>query len=160
MKTNLNDVLHRVFCEVAERMAFLFCESPEADASCEPPPEIIGALMTFAGPLRGELRIATVPEVCREVASNVLGVEPDDEAAERASADALKELLNVTCGRILTELAGEEPVFDLSVPEVSEMSEDEWTRLGESASSILLMVDEYPIRLTLSVDEMEGAQRD
>jgi hypothetical protein len=47
--------------------------------------------------------------------------------------DSLKELLNVTCGNILTKLFGTSPVFNLSIPVVADAGATAWREvLGTS----------------------------
>ena len=86
-------------------------------------------------------------EMCPELAANVLGLDEDDEKVEEKARDALKELLNVSCGNILTELAGTEPVFDLSVPIVSDIGLDVWEDLKNNEDFVSLIVDDYPALL-------------
>ena len=75
--------------------------------------------MTYSGGMTGSISLIVPDDVCPEIAANVLGKDPDDAIVAAQSADALKEVLNVLCGNILTAVAGESPVFDLSVPEGS-----------------------------------------
>ena len=89
--------------------------------------------MTFVGVMQGSVGVVVLPEMCLEVAANMLGVDPDDEEAMDKGRDALKELLNITCGHLLTNIAGEEPVFDLTVPEVTELSAERWQELKAQA---------------------------
>ena len=152
MEENLNDVLTKMFAEVAEQMAFLFCEPAREEELSASTSSYVEARMTFLGPRRGALRIATTPELCRQVSANVLGIEPEDEQAQRGADDALKELLNVTCGRFLTAIAGEEAVFDLSVPAVSRLSAEEWGRFCRESEMARLMVEDSPVLLSVSVE--------
>ena len=114
MSENLRETIIDSFTDVIEKMAFMFVEEAEDDEK-----EADGALkaeMQFSGAYGGSVIIAVSHETANELASNVLGVDPDDENIEELRNDALRELLNVTCGNLLTAHYGEEPVFDLSVP--------------------------------------------
>ncbi|MDR0307227.1 MAG: chemotaxis protein CheX [Chitinispirillales bacterium] len=119
---------------VLEELAFLFCDSNDAssvdlnqmkDTKC--------VSMSFMGPTNGRLEIAAGQDLCLILAANMLGAEPDEEEAANHAVDALKEALNVVCGRFLTETFGEEAVFNLSAP-VSEPAE-ELSKVHETAVS-------------------------
>jgi CheY-specific phosphatase CheX len=80
----------------------------------------------------------------------MLGEEPDDPNAIAKGADALKELLNVLCGNLLTAFAGEEPVFDLAVPETMPFSPEDWEGLKRLPVTVSYTVDEYPVLLHIN----------
>jgi len=147
------ELLSEVFCEVAENLAFMFGELAEEDEMPPAPPEGVCASMGFTGAFPGSLAMAVPVEMCREIAANVLGVDLDDPDIEVKPIDALKELLNVTCGHVLTALAGEEPVFDLTVPEVTEIDAAGWKKLVDAPGTVVFLVDESPLLLQLSVDQ-------
>jgi len=75
-------VLDGVCKLILEELAFLFCESQDASAfdynqiedACE-------ASMRFTGPTNGKFEIAAGKNLCLLLASNILGIEPDDDAA-------------------------------------------------------------------------------
>ena len=111
------------------------------------------ATMTFEGPTTGRLTLAVPHDMCPELTANVLGLDPDDDAiTESASQDALKELLNITCGHVLTTLAGEEPIFNLSVPEIAPLPNDGWNKLYREAGTCPLLVDDNPVLIHLQLD--------
>jgi hypothetical protein len=59
--------------------------------------------------------------------------------------DALKELLNTICGQFITSMFGDEPVFDLTVPETKIISLDEWQESVDSGNFLSLNVEDEPI---------------
>jgi len=63
------------------------------------------------------------------------------------------ELLNVTLGRLLTELEGEAPVFDLTPPEVM-LADDAapWLEAVANPSTHAFTVDGSPVLLRLTSD--------
>ncbi|HOX05302.1 MAG TPA: chemotaxis protein CheX [Planctomycetota bacterium] len=141
--------LGRVFAEVLEKQSFMFAEPAEKAAMPAAVREYVLASMTFSGHWRGSLELAVPIPMCSELAANVLGLEDDDEMATARGPDALKELLNVTCGSILTTLAGDQPVFDLSVPEVVGMFPERWKDLLQSSDTLAFTVEDVPILLRL-----------
>lgn len=148
---NPKQVLTESFCIVAENLAFMFGELAE-DGPVPAPDRRVMASMRFTGPYGGAIEIAVPFEMCAEIAANVLGVDPDDERISVDPLDALKELLNVTCGHVLTSLAGDEPVFDLTVPETSDMNKQQWTAMTENPETVAFLVDENPVLMRLILD--------
>ncbi len=145
--------LNQVFTSVLEQLAFMFAETTE-----ESEPEIDGAgivqtRMGFRGPYHGHMELIVPRNMCEELAANVLGLEPDDEMVLRAPFDALKELLNVTCGNVLTTLAGEEPIFDLSIPTVEQHEPDQWAVFRSREDTLFVLVDDFPVLLYLEYGE-------
>lgn len=147
MKTD-PDILKRVCCDVFEQLAFMFGEDPETEEDAAAPPGgCVLTAMGFSGPAKGRIALAVPEEMCPQIAANVLGVEPTDDLVTENAHDALKEMLNVMCGRLLTELAGEEPVFELTVPEVRAIPDETWQKLHATPGTLALIVDDSPVLL-------------
>lgn len=155
MSDERKTILTRVFTDVLEQMAFMFGDrsSPEEFQACFD--EMILARMDYRGDLRGTLWLAVPVAMCPELAANFLGTDPENAVERRIYVDALKELLNVTCGNVLTAIAGEEPVFDLTVPEVTELTDSDREAILEDESTAFLTVDEYQIAIRLTSDGAE-----
>jgi chemotaxis protein CheX len=137
-----------VFRNILETQAFMFGELVAPADLPAAKGEFLEARMTFAGPTSGSVLLATTRPACVELAANTLGIEPDAAAAAQAE-DALKELLNITCGSSLTEIAGTKPVFDLSVPEVRSIASDRWQALKAEKDALAFNVDEFPVLLKM-----------
>ena len=104
-------------------MAFLDAE-PFDDES-EAPSVIITADIDFNGPVSGTIRMVAGIDFAQMLAENISGMF---ELTEEQCVDAIKELVNVTCGLVLPMIASSEAdVFDLTVPHLAK-SEDrmEW----------------------------------
>ena len=87
----------------------------------------------------------------KEIAANVLGLEPDDDLVREGAGDALKELLNVTCGHILTSLLGTKMVFDLSAPEMEVYDESAWREMLRAPNTVGVLVEESPVLLSFEM---------
>ncbi len=140
------------FIDVFEKFAFMFAETVEREEIlCLAVQRGLAAEMAFRGPLRGRLELAAPAQACPEIAANLLGMDPGDEAAESRGLDALKEMLNVACGNILTAIAGPEPVFDLSVPETREIDSAQWAEMAACEDTIPFLVDDTPMLLRMAL---------
>lgn len=151
MKTEHAEVLNDTLCRVIEQVAFMFAEP--ADPAILPAPQgaCIVADMRFTGAFNGGLRMAAASRFCVEMAANVLGMEPDDPASEAHGIDTMKELLNVVCGNVLTEIAGSEAVFTLSIPMACAFDASAW-QLMLGRAPACFTVDEHPVMVELNVE--------
>jgi CheY-specific phosphatase CheX len=147
MLTTNSNHLSAAFAGVLQRQAFLFAEPASMQSLGDPEAGWVHAHITFSGPICGRFDLDLAGELRREIAASVLGLESDDEAAERSGDDALKELLNVICGNLLTTMAGDAAVFDLGLPEVSAATE---TRPAISPQAMAFDVEGHPMALHLT----------
>ena len=87
----------------------------------------------------------------------MLGImDNNTDAIDRTCVDALKETLNILCGNILTEMAGDEPQFNLGPPQ--ELEKQDALRDGDTAAEIWMDVEGQLILFRLQVDApAEGA---
>lgn len=151
MSTEHEVMLARVFARVAGDLAFMFIEPQEDGFIPSPSGPCVSATIAFSGKFEGSLSIAVPTALCPVIAANVLGVEPEDESATDQLYDALTELLNVTCGNLLTALAGDEPVFDLTIPTVQSLDLRAWDELQRTPGTVGLVLEEHPVLLRLSL---------
>ncbi len=82
-----------------------------------PQPDI-AATITFTGARDGRLTLRLASEVLPLLSKNMLGDFDESEPSPDAAQDALKEMLNMMCGNVLTAWYGSDPVFKLHPPEV------------------------------------------
>lgn len=133
-----------VLSRILEESAYIFTDVASEKVLPEPSAwEADGVALTFTGIENGEMRLWASKGFSRVVAANMLGVDEDDDAAAQKGLDALKESLNILLGNYLTEIYGEEPVFDLGLPKAvspSQMAED----LG-NPEAFILAAEEYPV---------------
>lgn len=138
------------FQEALEGFAFRVAD--RVDPAPEAPERVLVATMRFSGTAaRGSVTIAVAEQTSRNLAADALGVSPD-EAGPHAGLDTLRELLNVTCGRILTALYGDEPVFDLAPPHVEPGDAGAWHELASHADTLAFDAEGEALLLSLAVD--------
>lgn len=120
-------------------------EFSEADA-----PAHMVSVIRFTGKVNGEYRIWCGDEFAATLATNLLGLMED--ASNEEKLDSLREMANVLCGNILTELYGTDSVFDLKIPEIVTPVDD--TPEGwQQEETIWLLGDDAPLAMTFVVDK-------
>lgn len=157
MSTNHSEQIVDVFCDVLDKLAFLFGE--QIDKTEVPRDVDAGYIveMSFEGPRRGEIAVLMPKSICPELAANILGISEDDELATQCVQDALKEIVNILCGQLLTSVAGTEPVFDLSVPVIADYDSSLWCSWLDEADSVAFLVDDRPVLVRFIMSEAEAA---
>ena len=76
----------------------------------------IGVGISCEGSHRGSMSLWASASFMRTLCANMLGAEDDSGLSTANLIDALKEMLNMIIGNVLTEVYGDEPVFDLGLP--------------------------------------------
>jgi chemotaxis protein CheY-P-specific phosphatase CheC len=154
MGKNSQTVIDEVFCKVLEKQAFLFPDKTPAD---ELPPQsgnMLYAHISFSGaPANGEIKFYAPEVMCQEIAANFLGIEADSPEAASKALDSLMEMLNMVCGNFLTDFAGEEAVFDLTVPSAAPISKEEWSAVLSRPDALCYCADDYAIVCVLAMKE-------
>lgn len=145
------ELVTETFCNILEMFAFIFADPVEVETVTDAPEDARAVRMTFSGDRTGTLEMAVPAELCGELAANVLGVEPDDPACIEKGADALQELLNVLCGQLLTAVAGEDVVCDLSQPKTELLPEGEWSRWIAAEDTLAFSLEEMPCLLRMQL---------
>ncbi len=113
---SLDNLIRRVAEETFEALAFMLPMPAEGDPPAEAP--TVTASVRFAGPVDGMLLLTVEQAMLGELAGNMLGVMDPDELTADQQHDGLKELLNVICGNLLPEWAGQAAVFDVLAPDI------------------------------------------
>ena len=145
MENDRKELLVRVLEVVLEQLAFMFGEAVTKEEMITEGEKYLHATMSYKGLQSGSLGVAIPAEMSVVLAANILGIDEGEEVASEKSIDALKELLNIFCGQMLTTVYGEEPVFDLSVPEVKEIDKGGWEELLDLPDAIAMMVEDVPL---------------
>ena len=149
MPTETAETLASVFCDVLAKMAFMFGDVADAAELAAPDGELLRTDVEFRGEHSGSLRLAAPAALGPSLAANVLGLDEGDAQAALRAHDALGELLNVTAGHLMTVLAGERAVVDLTAPVTSELTPAEWNTLRAAPGAVGLLVEGQPLLLRL-----------
>lgn len=112
------EMLTEVLSNVLEEAAFFMIE-PEA----VPPRyegEIFSAAIDFEAVRGGQLRLTASRNLARNLAANMLGIDPNDPEADEQGRNALGEILNVLGGAFVTRHFGTKVPFQLGLPTVTD----------------------------------------
>jgi hypothetical protein len=139
-------MIAQAFADVLEQLAFIAPLPPDGPA---PVPE---------NPLRlgiGLSGIGTLELVAGEafgllLASSLLGTQPSDPEAAARSTDALKELMNVAGGAVVSTIADldREPV-EMGIPTVGPFNAAEWEAFTTAPDAGVLDADGHTIAFRL-----------
>ncbi len=138
--------------EALEQMAFIGVSPLD-----EPPPAPLKPVMLsidFRGQQAGTVQLLAPLDLGAGIAANALGTDPQDPEAQSRAVDALRELLNVACGLLLTAASGgAADACEMSIPKLAELDPAQWQPLLAGGDFAALDADGYPaaIRVTLSM---------
>jgi hypothetical protein len=102
----------------------------------------------FDGPVHGSLALTLPRSMLPALAANMLALDAESTTSDQR-ADAARELCNVVCGNLLPAVAGPDPVFAVSPPELC----DQPPAADSAASaSARVWLDEGWVEAELRVD--------
>jgi len=156
----MNDILQEqlgdVFREIVEQQACMFCAPPDGDEIPAAAGDCIKTSIAFSGQRAGALTLLAPPALTLELAANMLGLDPDDEAAAEAALDSVGELMNVVLGQLLTRAFSLDAVFDLSTPQVTRsVTAEEWRTLAAAATTVQLVVEDHQVLITCDLADVD-----
>jgi hypothetical protein len=121
-------------CASLETMAFITPFPPDGNGPHPCPTDARRVSIAFTGPVSAVLELVAPAAFGAMLASNLMVCDPSDPDAHEHVDDALKELMNVTCGAIINSFGGEG--FELGIPQIEALDTAAWdmlTRPGEAA---------------------------
>ena len=130
------DLLASSISEAMEVMAFL---TPMPAETTSPPDGLLVATrLDYRGAACGWLELYCSPQLGSTLLANLLGGESEVTTSKEHALDALRELVNVTCGTLLRQ-AGltERGIIEMSVPSQRLMDEQEWSSIVAKGARML-----------------------
>lgn len=119
MGVSTRDTLVGTATRVFEQAAFMFADEVDTiDYKLD-----IGVSLSYSGENNGTVELWTVGELALTIANNLLGESGElsgDQLIARQT-DAVKEMLNMIAGNLITDLYGTDPVYNLAIPEKIEI---------------------------------------
>lgn len=104
--------------EALERTAFVLADPAESTPNLSDlSSRAIGARIKYAGEENGEFFLFASEGFVIELASGLLGVEPEEVDLSVHGDDALRELSNILGGSLILELGAEQRPISLGLPE-------------------------------------------
>jgi len=146
-------ILRDVCFSVFEQLAFMFGDELDDDEIEIHADTFLRASMGFKGTLQGSIAIIVPETISTTLAANILGLDDDQEVYPDTALDALQELLNTITGRLMTELFGEDPVIDLTIPVTEKLNHADWESLVESGECLAINIDENPVLISLQMQQ-------
>lgn len=145
------NVLIDSLTEVLETTAFMMAIPPEEQLPT--PEKVVLVSIDFTGPVNGTIELCAGSEFAQMLAANVMGLEPDDQEALEKSTDAIKELVNITAGVLLTKLTNSPAnIFNLTVPTAQEEPDPNfWQQYITQNEVTVLDVDGFPVAIGLLI---------
>jgi two-component system chemotaxis response regulator CheY len=140
-------VVEKALGNVLESFAYMFSEMIPATDVPVSDGDHVRAEISFTGEISGSLVLIVPRGICPEIAANILGIESDADEAIADAEDALRELLNVTCGHLISTVAGTEAVLDMSLPTTRAIDLADWNDMRDDPETIAFLVDERPVLL-------------
>lgn len=151
-----SEIVREVFSQVLEKQVFMFAEELATAEFPFDKGEWIETRIGFQGPFFGLVSLALPKGAELEMAANFLGKDVDDPDVSACAEDAIKEIINVVCGHLLTKMAGDELVFDLSVPMISALSQEELKAICSESGAYGFDVEGNPVLLRFTCSESKG----
>jgi hypothetical protein len=126
-----NSIVSDSFSEALETMAFICPLPPELPAAA--PTNTVIVTLPFDDEGIGALELVAPREFGLLLAANQLGAASPADQADKMSTDALKELMNITCGVMLAKLVpdGGQP-REMGFPVAHEFNRAEWEEFVSS----------------------------
>jgi len=152
MSNDYNETLIKVCCDVFENLSFMFGETIDLSEAESDSDAFISATMSFKGDKTGSLELVVPAETADTLAYNILGIDESEDLPPGSAIDALRELLNTICGQLLTTLFGDQPIFDLTVPETKTLTLDQWDERVENDQYLAISVEDEPILIKTNIE--------
>ena len=156
MTTNvcIEDALLSSIKEVFEAMVFMEVEPTEETAPNFEGDSVLASI-NFAGNLKGCISICCTWDCAKEVASNMLGIDPDEGLSPEEICDAIGEITNMIMGKVELELEQIYGPLKASIPSVTAGVEFQ-NKIGDGTQRYdikLSLEDIYAINLSLICEE-------
>ena len=117
MLTVSGELLQGVVSGALERMAFVFVEQSELTREEVLALSVAHAAITLRGVQRYTVTVSATAGLVQEVASGMIGCEPENIDVDEHGSAAVSELANVFGGELVLQLAAEDESLQLELPE-------------------------------------------
>jgi CheY-specific phosphatase CheX len=148
--------MEQVVTRILEDWGLMLVEKVEPNSESFPEgQEFYVAWLGFRGIVSGRYCVVCQQPFARALSSNLLG-GAGDEPGEAEYQDALKEMVNVMSGNLLTSSYGEHTTFDLTSPTVGKFPSQELAALFNNFT-MCFRADDEPVAVTFIPEEVYSA---
>ncbi len=149
------DYLIEATVTALERTAMVLAE-PATDADDHEPATAYARIL-YNGPTSGTLTLAATDGFLRELASSLLGVEPEEIEVAEQGLDALKEMANILGGSVIVAMSGDTCDFSLGLPSIVSTSDAPMPGDSASHAACTVTTDDGVLRVTWTRDSASKA---
>ncbi len=147
------EVLGDVTARVLEEAAFVFTEPAEEDLTWDS--NVVEVQLTFSGDGNGRILMAAPEAVGLELAANLLGIEPGEDAGiDKPAEAALGEMLNMIAGPLAAGWFGEKAVCRIGAPETKTVPGSAYKGMGAGATCVVPLIteEEEPVEISAVIE--------
>lgn len=149
VKADIEKALNKIFTE----WAMMIVDDEDEQADDLPDDEMYKAWLHFDGDFQGCYSICCGGEFASELAGNLIG-EFDSDPSISDQLDALKELINIISGNLLTTCFTEDWVFALTAPEATRISKEEFEDITTN-SKTFFSVEGMPVFFSWTFSDVD-----
>lgn len=143
---DFTELVTQTLSNALEQIAFICMTPLDPSNPLAMPNDPVRVSLEFRGYPEGRLELCASRSFGLTLCSNAMGDMPEPSEAVARGDDALKELVNITCGTSLRSLIVEgEPSPDMRIPEITPITAEEWAEVGTSPLSTVLDAEGQPI---------------
>jgi hypothetical protein len=137
--------LREIFSDTLANLAFMFVDDEQVDP--DPHEDWFQTTIRYKGPGSGQLGLICPRSFTTALAANLLGVNPEDRQANSKAIDAVKELMNILCGQLVTQVYGSDVLFNLSIPRCRLLDEPPCLHGPDDGNACTVSIGGSPVRL-------------
>ena len=153
MRADYYAIVKKICFDIFEQLAFMFGDELDKNDVESSDNDFIKATMIFSGHHGGAVDIIVPRQLTPVLVYNILGMDENNHIDGDIAEDALKELLNTLCGRMLPALFTDIATFDLHPPEIAAISRKQWMDILDQQDTIAIAIEESPVLVNVHFDE-------
>lgn len=143
-----NEQVYAMLCDILEDQSFLLPDEDGEGSTACPDSGLMVSMAATGTDKDWRLHMAFAQVVCDEIASNLLGADPDADDFEEICRDAVGEMVNVLAGRLIYEVCAQDGRYQFTSPEVTALTPEAWQQVVSADGAIVVSVEGAPVALS------------